>query len=273
MRAPIFIEMGKAAMDKNNNFDMISKKIKDGDRSIATVKRYFVKDPYYKEGELLVVGCFKTLSDKEKYSEDAWDLFNLYVEDPKSEPFQFFLKNRTKYVEIYGKDVVDKRILYGLFLYTYDNSNASFDSLKNFDSVIFDKAQNIIAIAEASLRCYKNKEDQAGWANFISLATPYLDNRCDDVDYINDLTWMVYQNRNSIKDKMIISKVCGWAKKAYTLQPKSDAIMDTYAHLLFEIGNKKEAIKLEEEALKKAKETKSENIIKSYSDALHEFKR
>jgi thioredoxin-related protein len=273
MKAPIFIEMAKAAMDKDNNFETISKKIKDGDRTIATVKRYFVKNPRFKESESLVVGCFKTLSDEEKFSEDAWDLFNLYIQDPKSEPFLFFLGNRAKYAEKFGRGVVDKRILYGLFLHAYDNDNASFDSLKNVDPVLFDKAQIIIAIVGASLRSNKDKEDQAGWANFISVASPYLDNQCDDFDYINDVTWKIYQSRNIIKDKKIIDKACNWAKKAYTLQPKSDAIMDTYAHFLFETGKKKEAIKLEEEALKKAEAAKSDDCIKTYSDELQKFKQ
>jgi len=273
IKAPIFIEMAKAVLDKDNNFEIISKKIKDGDRSISTVKRFFVQEPRFKESESLVVDCFKKLSDEEKISEDAWDLFNLYIQDPKSEPFQFFQRNRAKYVEKYGRDVVDKRILYGLFLYTNDMDKAGFDSLKSVDPSLFDKAKNIINIAAAYWKCSKNKDDQVEWANLISIASPYLDNQCDDGDYIADKAWKIYQNSNKIKDKMIINKACEWAKKANTLQPKSTEIMDTYAHLLFATGKKMEAIKLEEEALKKAEEATFEDRVKIYGEELQKFKQ
>jgi thioredoxin-related protein len=272
IKAPIFIEMAKAALDKDNNFEIISKKIKGGDRSISTVKRFFVYEPRFKESESLVVDCFKKLSDEKKISEDAWDLFNLYIKDPKSEPFQFFLKNRAKYASKYGKGVVEKRILWGFFLYTNDMDNAGFDSLKSVDPSLFDKAKNIINIAAAYWKCSKNKNDQVEWANLISIASPYLDNQCDDGDYIADKAWKIYQNSNKIKDKTIINKACEWAKKAYTLQPKSTEIIDTYAHLLFATGKKNDAIKLEEEALKKAEEAAIEDRVKAYNEELQNFK-
>jgi len=271
--APIFLEMAKAAQDKDNNFEVNAKKIKDGDRSIGTVKRFFVQEPYFKKRESLVEECFKTLSDEEKYSEDAWDLFNIYIKDPKSEPFQFFLKNRTQYAAKYGKDVVEKRILWGLFLYTNDMDNAGFNSLRSVDPVLFDKANNIIAIAAAYWDCVKNKDSQAGWVNLMRIATPYLDGKCDDGDYVSDKAYKIYQNRNKIKDKTILDKACEWARKAYTLQPKSNEIMDTYAHLLFATGKKNDAIKLEEEALKNAEEAAIEDRVKSYKEELLKFKQ
>jgi len=275
LEAPIFLEMAKAAQDKDNNFEVNAKKIIDGDRSIGTVKRFFVQEPYFKKSESLVEECFKTLSDEEKISEDGWDLFNLYIKDPKSEPFQFFLKNRYKYAEKYGKGVVEKRILYGLFLYTYEMDIAGFDSLRSIDPVLFDKANNFIAISAAYQECVKNKDkdNQADWINFIRIASPYLDDQCDDGDYISDKAWKIYRNKNKIKDKNIIEKACLWAKKAYTLQPKSTEITDLYAHLLFATGKKNDAIKLEEEALKNAKEAAIEDRVKSYNEELQKFKQ
>ncbi|ADQ80838.1 Thioredoxin domain-containing protein [Paludibacter propionicigenes WB4] len=275
LEAPIFLEMGKAALDNANNFEVNAKKIEDGDRSIRTVKRFFVQNYNYKKSESLVEECFKILSDEEKISQDGWDLFNLYIKDPKSESFQFFLKNRLKFTEKYGKEAVERRILYGLFLYTYEMDIAGFDSLRSIDPVIFDKAKNFIAIAAAYWECVRNKniDNQADWKNLISIASPYLEDQCDDSNYIGSQAWKIYQNSSKIKDKTILDKACEWAKRAYTLQPKSSEIMNTYAHLLFATGKKNNAIKLEEEALKKAEEAAIDDLVKSYKEELHKFKQ
>jgi len=62
----------------------------------------------------------------------------------------------------------------------------------------------------------------------------------------NDWAWAVFQKSN---DKDELNTGILWIKSALKDEPKNANMIDTYANLLYKLGKKEEAIKLEEEAL------------------------
>jgi tetratricopeptide (TPR) repeat protein len=66
--------------------------------------------------------------------------------------------------------------------------------------------------------------------------------------------WNFYEK---INDKKMLEKALEWSRKTVELENKY-AYLDTYAALLYKMGNKKEAQKYAELAIKKAKEEKED---------------
>jgi ribosomal protein S7 len=64
-----------------------------------------------------------------------------------------------------------------------------------------------------------------------------------------------------------------WAKKACDLSQNDPPSMDTYACLLYKNGKKKEAIKIEEEAIEKLKKKNtSDEELKGYIENIENWK-
>ena len=72
MPADKFIEVAKVAADSENNFSALSNKIKNGDRSFTTIKKYLEQNPYDNGNGALVDSYFQTLSEHQIYTEENW---------------------------------------------------------------------------------------------------------------------------------------------------------------------------------------------------------
>ena len=82
---------------------------------------------------------------------------------------------------------------------------------------------------------------------------------------LNDIAWEVF---GATSDKDALQKALGWSKRSLELFPENSASIDTYANLLYKLGQKEEAISKEEEALKYADQTSS----KGFQDTIEKMK-
>ena len=63
---------------------------------------------------------------------------------------------------------------------------------------------------------------------------------------LNNIAWEVFQK---VSDKDVLYNALSWSKRSLELSPKNSLWLDTYANLLYKLGQKQEAISAEEEAL------------------------
>jgi len=82
---------------------------------------------------------------------------------------------------------------------------------------------------------------------------------------LNNIAWEVF---GATSDKDALQKALGWSKRSLELFPENPASIDTYANLLYKLGQKEEAISKEEEALKYADQTSS----KGFQDTIEKMK-
>ncbi len=272
MPAEEFIKVAQQAGDMENNFKAICTKIKNGDRSLNTIKKYLEQNPYDEGNGALIDNYFTTLPEKDIYSQENWELFNQYVTDTKSPSFQYFLQNREKIAQFVGKEKTDNKIL-GTMVRAYYKDPVKAENLKNIDPALFEKAIATVKLDKAYGAFAKNKEDKTAWNNLMKEAVPYLNSPARKAGELNNLAWMVYENYKKFNDKVALKNALGWAKRAVELAPDQSYIMDTYAHLLNASGKKKEAIAMETKALEIAKKTKDEAGIEGYTKAIEEFSK
>lgn len=271
MPADKFIEVGKAAADTENNYAALSKKIKSGDRSYATLKKFITQNPYDEGNGALVDSYFQSLSENEIYTQENWELFNNFVTDIASPSFQFFLDNRANIAGYVGKDKVDEKIS-NTMANAYYQDPSKEEYLKSIDSKLFDAVKLRLEMLKANSKFRQNKEDKDAWSNLIKSATPYFVQSSNAAE-LNNVAWTVYENYKKFNDKAALKAAVGWAKKAHEAAPDKDFIADTYAHLLFESGKKDEAIKVETKALEIAKAANNTEAVENYTKAIENFKK
>ena len=72
----------------------------------------------------------------------------------------------------------------------------------------------------------------------------------------NNIAWKVYEEHKN--DPAKLAEPYQWASSAVQLEPENPYYLDTLAHLLYIRGEKQEAIKLEEKAVKLLSKTNDE---------------
>jgi len=69
---------------------------------------------------------------------------------------------------------------------------------------------------------------------------------------LNEIAWEVFEKAS---DKKVLQAALDWSKRSQELTPNKVLLMDTYANLLYKLGQKQNAIAKEEEALRSADKT------------------
>lgn len=117
----------------------------------------------------------------------------------------------------------------------------------------FDKNIAYVAVLDVKVKWYeKNRK----WDDYIIYLVKQLDTygKKDDVkaDMLNNIAWKVFKYSN---DKTLMNKAVSWSEIAISKTKGDDYLsitcIDTKACLLYALGNKEEAIIVEEEALSK----------------------
>ena len=270
MPADKFIEVAKVAADSENNFSALSNKIKNGDRSFTTIKKYLEQNPYDNSNGALVDSYFQTLSEHQIYTEENWEMFNQFVNDIESESFRYFIENRDKIAGYVGKNKTDQKLT-KIFASTYFQDSSKEDALRRIDPQLFADAKTKVDLAKAYGEFSQAKDDKAAWNNLWKVGTPYLNESSNPAE-LNNFAWLVYENYKKFNDKKALKSALAWAENAHTEAPDKDFIADTYAHLLYASGMKKDALKVETKAMELAAGAGNTQAVENYKKSLEKFK-
>nr|WP_320057461.1 thioredoxin family protein [uncultured Bacteroides sp.] len=82
---------------------------------------------------------------------------------------------------------------------------------------------------------------------------------------LNNIAWKVFE---MVSDKRILSNALSWSKRSLEIYPNNAFWLDTYANLLYKLGQSEEAIAKEEEALRHS----SKNDTKGFEETLRKMK-
>lgn len=136
MKTDEFIGLGETAMDTLNNFKAIAARVKNGDRTPETLTKYFDFIPYSDEKEALSIEYLNQLTKNEKLSETAWAFFRDYIQNIHCEPFRFFAKNTKLFINQFGEERVEKKMV-NLFKNSYKENKNYFESLRKYNPTFY----------------------------------------------------------------------------------------------------------------------------------------
>ncbi len=248
-----FVLGGENALNPEKQFGQFVKKYENGNRDPEFLAHYV---------QLLAESCmggkeetevyFATQKDEELTSERNWNLTLMLVDDMNSRVFKNLENNKKIFEEKYSKEAVAEKMeqVYttALMRQLYKKDDAGYEKVQQeLTSRKNDLADKAIAAAELNKFEIRNE-----WDKYANAASKFVSNYAmDDFGTLNSIAWTFYEQ---IKDPKQLKKAVVWAKKSVSLTEKPFNL-DTYAHLLYATGNKKEAIVQQKRAIELAKKT------------------
>jgi thiol-disulfide isomerase/thioredoxin len=220
---------------------------------------------------------YRTANIKPQDIEDYWKGQNdflsevnfsvlVYFGEAPESVMDFFLANKSKYIDLYGPDDVRNmtlRIVYKKFN----------DAINNKDEKEYE-----LALAFAGKQASAKEADEYDqtfrielyaamdkWEQAINLVTKQISNKQIDGDRVNYFCWKVYEKCN---DKKVLKQSVAAMKSVVEIEP-SFASLDTYARLLAKNGNKEEAIKQMKSAIVMGKREGADT--KESEEAMRQF--
>ncbi len=212
----------------------------------------------------------KTQSLKDIQSETNKEIIFKYIDNFDSREFKFMVENIDMFSKHFSKNIVTDRIEN-----VYLSALAKLIYVKEFDISKFDevskkiKEQNYIYVdkilSRADMILYKRQKD---WKSYAEIAINSIDKYyLEDYAFLNEVAWDFYEH---IDDVNLLKKAKKWAGKSVELF-SDDSNNDTYAAVLFKLGENEEAIKYEKKAIEIAK--KKGRSIEGYQKMLEKMNK
>ncbi len=251
LKAEEFIKWAIESFDTENRFAALQTKYEHGERSSEFMLKYIeALDKACINAEKVAEEYLNSLKENALYEKDNWSIFNSHIWNSESPSFKLVAEKYSKFFDLYGDTVNEKIVnVYKRKISTAirkKDEEAYANNMKILKSLNFPQSEK----AHAALECkyYYAKND---WINYASKSVTYIEDfQIENPNELNSIAWNFYEKVN---DKKMLEKAAEWSKKAVELE-SNYANIDTHAAVLYKLGNKKEAQKYAELALKKAKE-------------------
>lgn len=236
------IELGRTALDDTRNLRSMELVYRQDPGNIDKLIPYAtaLKQSYDMSYMALVNEYLNGRPLDELKSEKGWTLISSFVEDYKSEQFQYFLKNKQAFTDIAGQDAIhkklDKIILTMISQAVRKKTPAAMEDLRTAIREIYPEQYPYYS-AMANIPYYRAISDWENYGNAVMglLATTPE----NDSQKLNSYAWDFYLNVDNQDHLKGMTKLVGEILK------KEDgyAIHDTYASLLFKTKNYKQALR------------------------------
>jgi hypothetical protein len=265
-----FMELANNALNPDKQLISLEEKFNSGKRDAAFIITYLrALDAGCAGTDKVTEEYFKTQKESDLTTQINWTIFFQFDNSYKSREFKYLLANKDLFEDLYTKDSVDMKINNTLdnelYQVTYkDKTGKAFEPfIQDLEKMQLPNVEEIKLKGNMNLAAKNNK-----WKEYAENAVLYIDKyKLNDANTLNEVAWKFYEK---IEDKALLEKAVGWSKQSVTLTPNA-AFYDTYACLTFKLGKKEEAIKLEEQALKLAKE--SGESTTEYEKNIEKFKK
>lgn len=191
-----------------------------------------------------------------------------FTRSSKDAGFQIFLKQPEKVDKVLGPHQAVNKVMGIIFAediapyVTGKDANPDWNALEK--SVVGKYgAPGEEIVWRAKTIHFLNRND---WPNFAATAAPYVEKYGARVspNELNSFAWTVFEN---VSDKGILTSALSWSKRSVQ-QQEDPNFMDTYANLLYKLGQKDEAISWEQKALNLA----PDNAKQTFQTALDKMK-
>ncbi|MEK6615329.1 MAG: thioredoxin family protein [Bacteroidota bacterium] len=275
MVAEQFIELGKIAMNPEKRLSKSYSDYLNGKRDQQFLKQLMtdLKNAGM-PAEKVASDYLASQKDADLSTKANWDIFIRHIFDIDSKEFKFALKNYKKLSTLYGDSVVNEKITE---IYLKKVQNLAWDSSKDKEKKFNNLKEEIkkinipqkeLLLSRADINFYLNVSD---WDKFAKAATSGVIEKnnfyWNNAMKLNQFAWTFYEH---VDDTAMLQKAIKWIKRSVELSnwPENN---DTYANLLFKIGEIDKAIEVETIALQLAVKDKDLNV-KDYRETLKKFK-
>lgn len=266
-----FIAKGEDAMNPEKQYYVLLEQYKTGKKDPAFLRNlsYVAQDAYDMENMLTVAKEYQATQQDMFTAENIEfiDRFTMSSNDPN---FTAILNNTDKFDKIKGQNAARKKIVDIIMreevfprLYSEQSEVSNPNQITAEVSKKY-PAYSDEAISKSKAIYYQRRGD---WNNFQTAVVDYMKKYGSNVstDELNNFAWAVFEH---CKDMTCVKEALEWSRRSF--KDKEDPMfIDTYANILYKMGNKEEAIKWEEKALALA----GEGDRKTFSATLEKMRK
>jgi thioredoxin-related protein len=254
MNASELLALNKAAMTDSFNLNFYNEKYKAGDRSVDFMMAYLsLLDEMCLNTERFASNYLANVPLEQLSEPTNWAVFSAHHWDVFSDQFKYLFKERKAFEDQLGKKVVDAKI-YDTYLALYQEIYVAEELHEFAMRALLNSINEIQFIGSDTLKTMMNLhffEITEDWSNYADTAIEWVGMTDEkDPDELNDLIWKFYL---FVDDKNQLQIASTWANEMVEKDPQPNTI-DTYASILFKLGDQKKAIELEKQAIELAKE-------------------
>ncbi|MBN9297454.1 MAG: DUF255 domain-containing protein [Filimonas sp.] len=268
-----FLAKAEAATNPDKQYYALLKKYQAGEKAPDFLKKTALAamDAYDMESAKKIANEY-IATQKNLYTKDNIDFVNKFTMSSSDKGFQLFLDNPDKVDAVIGKGKSYEKVL-GIVLQEEVLAKLS-NGRKLVDNPDWSAIQTAItakypkqateAIAQGKVMYYQRKQD---WGNFQGVIVAYMKDYGHKVgpETLNSYAWTVFEN---CPDMKCVKEALDWSKSSFK-DNNNPAFIDTYANILYKMGNKEEALKWEEKAVSLA----SENEKQTYQETIDKMKK
>ncbi len=261
MEATELLKLGQRALDSENHLSGLQEKYDEGFRDPDFLKTMSLTlDEACLDQTAWVDHFFSELPQSDWTNESAWTMINLNVQDPYSPYFQYLMKYHDLYEIKYGKDTVDHKInevLLSQFTQIYEGGDITLFAIQALRSILeplhFSQKEELEAMI--NLQYAEEKED---WELYCTSAIQVVEQQeVADPEQLNEFAWKIYVFSESEEEWNTAKSWIEPIVEAY----EESSFMDTYASLLYKLGDIKQAIKWEKRAIRRAVDLDDEDLL------------
>lgn len=246
----MFIENAKAALDPQRRISALNARYAGGDRSPEFLRKYTEARAQMMDGSHGKIAEEYLQTQKDWGTEENMEFLFQYAEDPDSPMFAYIFKERTKFENAFGEEMVRGKIQQAAFSRAMKMGDPDAETaVKKMDAFFTEKCPDIAPklSAQTAMTVYKMMGQSDLYAK---TAVKYYDQYpSNNFLELNEAAWGFYEN---VEDKALLQKALGWGLKSVELQNEYFN-NDTVAALYYKLGNKKQATKYAKKAIAMAK--------------------
>lgn len=261
MESTALIDLGQRALDPETRLAGLQKKYDEGNRDpeflasmSATLSDACLDQTAW------VDHFFSELNQSQWTSKAAWTMISLNVDDPYSPYFQYLMKYKDLYVMNFGKDTVDQKIydvLLSQFTQIYEGEDIRLFAIQALKSIIqpLEFGQKDELEAMVNLQYAEEKED---WGLYCKSAILVVSQQgVEDPLQLNEFAWKIYVFS---EDEEQLKTAKDWLEPLIK-QYDDPSLIDTYASLIYKLGDVKSAIRWEKKAVRLAEMAEDEDLL------------
>lgn len=228
-----------------NNLAALSQRYQAGERSAEFLLKYLQVSFQGADGNHVAILEDYLATQSDWNTAEAKELIFNLVDHPDSPLFDYLVKNKSTFDEVYGASTVSNKIQ----TLVYESLSKGTTKLADADQLFsraYPKDAKKLA-AHYKMAHYQQREDGKGYA---AAAIAYVKNFPDiGIAELNDISWGFY---DIVEEKKDLKKAIKWAKKSIQ-KDNSYLNNDTLSMLYQKIGKNGKAIKVAKKAIAIAK--------------------
>jgi thiol-disulfide isomerase/thioredoxin len=248
--AAFFLNEGKRAADPERNAVALMAKYKNGQKDTAFLKQFALTYASIDEDmtENVLKMYWKQVPLEKMDEPGIWEVFSAAENDIHSRAFSYVAKHRTQFYAKYDTTYVEN-----ILASRGDAAMTKAAEIK--DEILFADGRKIITESKATWAKenlsyldmnYYSKMDM--WNEFVVAANKEIEKEGKTAGVYNNIAWMIFQatdEKKPMQQARLYAELSLKADRGYYN-------LDTYANILNKQGEKAEAIKAAQEAIKLA---------------------